>query len=282
MRCVGSMTTLPKRLQKIRKNILSILDTDIDFLYLNVPHETIHGEKYIIPDFLQDLDRVKIVRCVDYGPITKILPVLDIEQDPDLCIITFDDDMLVDKKVVKILQRKARKYPDSCVGFSGACAGSFPFIYHWANTNRTDMRVDWLEGVHCVLYRRKFLDKNEMLKFGKQIRHLLDKNDDHWISSYLASKNIPRISIGYNPELYFKETSLKYINPLCKRYINLIWEHISIIRYFFNLGIYKEKQDWTHSMGFIFVVVISLGLIIVKRSLLIYFWVFLLVLSFVW
>lgn len=283
MRCVGSMTTLPKRLCKIRKIILSILNTNIELLYINIPYKTKSGEKYTIPPgFLQDLDRVKIIRCDDYGPITKLLPVLDIEHDPDTCIITFDDDMLVNSKVVKILTRKSRKYPDSCIGFSGACAGKFPFLYHWANTNKTDIHVDWLEGVHCILYRRKFLDKKEILNFCKPIQNLLQKNDDHWISSYLASKKISRISIGYNPSHYFKETSIKYISPLCGRYIKLLWEHLCIMQYFSHKGIYKEQQDWINSIGFVFVFVVSAILLLVKRSYLIYFWIILLCGSFLW
>jgi hypothetical protein len=276
------MTTLPKRLPKIRKIILSILDTGIDLLYLNIPYETKSGEKYIIPDFLQDLNRVKIIRCEDYGPITKLLPVLDIECEPNTCIITFDDDMIVDNKVVKILSRKSKKYPQCCIGFSGACAGRFPFIYQWTNTNRKDTYVDWLEGVHSILYKRKFLDKKEILNFCKPIQHLLFKNDDHWISAYLASKKIPRISMGYNPESYFKETSIKHINPLSGRSIKLYWEHIRIIHHLMKADIYTKQNNWTHSIGFIFVIISSIVLFIIKRAYVTYFWVLLFLGSLVW
>jgi len=281
MRCVGSMTTLPKRLPKIRKIIQSVLKTGLDVLYLNIPYETRKGEKYRIPEFLKDMENVKIIRCEDYGPITKILPVLDVENDPETAIITFDDDMLVHKDVVSILRRKSRKYPQSCVGFSGACAGKFPFVYHWSNSNRVDQRVDWLEGVHCVLYKRKFLDKEEILNFGKPIQDLLIKNDDHWLSGYLGSKKIPRISIGYNPETYFQETSLKGINSLSGRHVKLYWEHIRIMQYLSRRGIYNQQQDWVCSMGFIFVCLVSI-LLAIKPRYLVCFWLVLVVVNLVW
>lgn len=277
------MTTLPKRLPKIRKIVLSILQTGIDVLYVNIPYKTKCGENYIIPEgFLEGLDRVKIIRCDDYGPITKLLPVLDIEYEPDTCIITFDDDMLVDKNVIKILLKKAKKYPDSCIGFSGICAGKFPFIYHWANSNTTDTRVDWLEGVHSILYRRKFLDKTKILNFSKEIHHLLLKNDDHWLSAYLSSKKVPMISIGYDPSYYFRETDIKYINPLCKRYIRLFWEHICIIRYFINKGVYNRQKNSIHSIGFIIIFVTSAILFFINYTYPFYFWIFLVIVFCFW
>ena len=84
-------------------------------------------------------------RCdEDYlKPITKLIPVLKLENDPETIIITFDDDILLDKKVVKILYSKMKQYKNKCVvGFSGVCVGFFPFFFQFVVDNEKDVDVD--------------------------------------------------------------------------------------------------------------------------------------------
>ena len=88
------MTTLPSRLNHLTKTIRSILrqTAPLDVLYIHMPLLTLKGLEYDIPlgflDFTKGFrTNVVINRCKeDFGPITKIAPVLDLEKDPDTYI----------------------------------------------------------------------------------------------------------------------------------------------------------------------------------------------------
>ena len=107
MRIVGSITTIPDRISLIEAVLDSILSQTrpLDCLYLNIPNISKKGKQYRIPEFLK-IKNLVLNRCEDYGPITKLLPVLDIETDPDTYIVTFDDDRIVHRDVVKIITKK--------------------------------------------------------------------------------------------------------------------------------------------------------------------------------
>lgn len=194
------MTTLPKRLPYIKPVIKSILkhNPNIDKLYICLPYGNVN-EKHIPPD----TDKLRVIRCKDYGPITKILGVLKYETDPETLILTLDDDTLIVKNITKILKEKAKKYPNAALSFSGWCYGFFPAKYQIVLNNEEDAKVDWIQGVHGILYRRSFINLKDIQQF--ELNHpLLFKNDDHRIAAYLESKHIERISINENPTKYFK------------------------------------------------------------------------------
>lgn len=211
VRFVVSITTLPDRVPYIKPVIKSILknNPEIDKLYICLPHGDVKKK-----DIPPTTDKVRVIRCKDYGPITKIVGVLDYEKDPDTLILTLDDDVIVTRKIIGVLKRKSKQYPRAALSFSGWCYGSFPFNYQLVITNEKDAYVDWVQGVHGILYKRSFVDKEEMLKFRKNNK-LLFKNDDHKIAGYLESKGINRISINRNPVNYFKNyMPASCVNPI--------------------------------------------------------------------
>jgi len=78
-RFVVSITTLPKRLPYIKPVIDYILKNNkIDKLYICLPFGKV--SKKHVP---KETGILKVIRCKDYGPITKILGVLDYEKDPN-------------------------------------------------------------------------------------------------------------------------------------------------------------------------------------------------------
>lgn len=266
MRIVGSMTTLPGRLQHIEMVIRSIMSQSrqLDAFYLHIPYKTSKGQEYNIPqDFLQEYN-VKINRCDrDYGPITKLVPILDLEEDPDTCIITFDDDMYIKSNAVKLLENGARKYPKSCIGFSGGIAGDFPFYIHFIYGHQTDMKVDWLQGTTMVMFRRWMLDKdilNDTLL--SKIPYLFD-NDDHRIGGYLGMKNIDKIVLAENALELVRITDYSRIQALSARH-QLVYEWWSLTRNMKKLGYYNAISPFYYSMSFmvflgiIYIVLVSL------------------------
>ena len=270
MRLIGTMTTLPNRFDKISKVIMYILrqTVPLDILYINIPQKTRKGEKYIIPyNFLDKFDgfytKVKINRCgLDLGPLTKLVPVLFLENNPKTLIFTFDDDIVVSKNVVKILKKKIKKYSNSCVGLSGLCVGSFPFYFQYAIDNTEDKKVDWIQGVHVVCYRRKFLNPNKLITFGDDspIKNELISNDDHRISAYLASKGIQRISVGENICNHIYEMD-QAAGGLSSNKLNLIKNHIKIAKYYVKKGYYKESYSIFRSIIFFFSLSVLLGIL---------------------
>ena len=209
------MTTIPARLEGLSKTVKSALDhlVHCDAIYLNIPHVSRKGKKYVLPkDFLSDLtpeQQTKVIlnRCQDLGPITKILPALELESDPNTLVISLDDDIMFKKDISQILLEKHRQYPDACVSFSGFCVGVFPFNWQFAISNKRDLECDWIQGVHSIVFPRGLID----LESFKEWKPHMIKHDDHRISSFLSSKGIRRISINKSPIDYM------YDNPDLKQ-----------------------------------------------------------------
>lgn len=262
MRIVGSLTTLPSRLLDTIEPIKHILrqTKPLDLLYLNIPMTTRKGLTYNIPDDFEDnfagyKTKLVINRCkTDYGPITKLAPALELETDPDTYIMTFDDDIIYHKNLVKILASKVKTKPNTCFSVSGACIGGFPFYFEMIQENDEDCLVDLIMGVHSVIYRRSmFTTVDELVTFGDNfadIKKYLVTNDDHRISGYLSSRDIPRIVIGYSTRrLAYMYKSLQS-DSLCGRGFSMFIEHFQIISKFLQEGLYVHHvSNPTHSFS---------------------------------
>lgn len=249
MRIVGSLTTLPGR-KHLYATLKSLLNQTLplDKIYVNVPYKTLKGkiydEEYL--EKLSYLPTVCINRCTeDYGPITKLVPTLYQETDDDTMIITFDDDIHYLPKVVQRLVYYSKRDPNSCYAFSGVCSGFFPFYFQWVINNQDLVLVDWIQGVHGVVYRRKFFDIQELLEFRYATPHPNDFlwNDDHAISTYLASKGIDRFSIGGSRQNMREFTSNNSTDALSSRRIPWYLEHIRIIKYSREIGLYGQHYN---------------------------------------
>lgn len=270
VRFVISITTLPDRVPYIKPVIKSILkhNPEIDKLYICLPYGDVNKK-----DIPEDTDKVRVIRCKDYGPITKIVGVLPYETDPDTLILTLDDDVIVTRKIVGVLKHKSKEHQNAALSFSGWCYGSFPFNYQLVINNEKDAHVDWAQGVHGILYKRSFVDKEEILKFGKGNK-LLFKNDDHKIAGYLESKGIGRISINRNPVNYFQNyTPASCVNPISGGSITKsmkFWRDVKTISEDFRkCGYYYHCYSYTESTIFIVGSFVLLGfLIIIAGSLL--------------
>lgn len=272
MRIVGSMTTLPGRILTVGGSIKYILrqSSRLDVFYLNIPLQTIKNKLYNIPDnFMQQFEGystpVVLNRCaLDYGPITKLAPTLELEQDPNTYILTFDDDIIPHRHLVRKMKEKILQYPDTCLGFSGVCLGSFPFCFQFVIDNKKDWYVDWIQGVHVVAYKRSFFTTmNELIMFGNatSIAKTLIFNDDHRISSYLAYKGIPRMSIGCNIQDYLFKYGEGQLDALSARHSDLMVEHYKIIKYFGKLGLYHLSYTYQRSLPFLIAIVLGVGII---------------------
>ncbi len=216
---IGSLTTIPSRINNIEPTVRSLLEQSrpLDKIYINIPLKSKKGKKYIIPSFLSKLESDKFVinRCEeDYGAITKLLPTLDHENRKNTYIITFDDDWVMDKDVIKIFSYKIKQYPNCALSFSGYCAGTFPHYMQRFVDNEHDQETDWIQGCHGICYPRHLINKKDILQLIDELPGFMKRHDDHIVATYLSKNNVKRIVIKGNVFAYFKPQEHCMVNAI--------------------------------------------------------------------
>lgn len=207
---VASLTTSPSRLNLLEPVIIALLTQDYKpwQIEINLPEKYKNKEEYKIPDFLLPREdgtfkypNVKIFRQdKDIGPATKIIPtILRYKNDPDVYIISFDDDHKYPPKMISTLLKGLKVYGDKNiytigginmhVGAKMTLEGYNPYFTG---------RVDVLEGVFGVLYNPRLFEEDLMPYFEKIIKcKECLTSDDITISNYLAMKNIKIIRLHF-------------------------------------------------------------------------------------
>lgn len=158
----------------------------VDKIYINFPSHSIRENTgYVIPAELEPYANF----CeTDYGPITKLIPVLEKEPDNDTLIVCIDDDKIYDKNLIAYLYAFA-SYTNfqACVCNAGwnyiNLFGQFalPII---ATLPYSVNEVSILQCFKGVMYRRSFFEPDF------QPSENCFSTDDIAISRYLQSKNI--------------------------------------------------------------------------------------------
>lgn len=257
MRVIATLTTLPGREPKLFQTLKALNEQDykLDKIYLTIPKISKRlGISY--PEFSREIQELcTIVECdQDYGPLTKIVGGLLMEENPETIIITFDDDVKYSTKMVSSLLKYYNKLGSNvAIGSSGTLIKYSNIFYSTtsnANNNFTifnlsfddTRKVDILCGFSSILYTRKFFPVKEELhdKFLKF--PLLDENlyynDDVYISGYISSKNITRYICKDIPE------SDHYNNIDVNKTVNQQAISYDKIKFFdrFNKSILKAKE----------------------------------------
>ena len=205
-----SLSTTPTRLHEIRDGwgVKPVLERLLNMSYqnyeihFNIPfinHKT--NEEYVLPNWLIELSyvspKLKIFRCHDFGSITKIVPTLKRVEDPNVIIITVDDDLIYIDGFIEYHLKKMKQYPNTALGFAGLTA--INGTCHHCTTMNVDTRVKILEGYKTVSYLRSFFEKDFFTDFvGKSW------SDDVIISAYLGKQNIQKIVMYYEGDDDFR------------------------------------------------------------------------------
>jgi phosphorylcholine metabolism protein LicD len=210
-RIVVSMSSMPSRLAHAFPTINSLLLQSVppDVIYLNLPmHSLREGRSYDVPTALNQDSRVIINRCaIDSGPITKLIPTLHEETDPDTLIITVDDDTVYHPHMIRALISYHGLHPRSALGFRGWKVPKSGLYRDsrtiYARDTKVPLSVDILTGVSGVMYERwhfeaDFLDREALPPESFFV-------DDICISGYLAQRRVPRLIIPF-----------KLREPLCR------------------------------------------------------------------
>lgn len=145
-----------------------------------------------LPPWIQKFPTLKIVRCEDDGPSTKVTPALDDKSvGPHDRLLIFDDDVEYHKEAVQVLVEAAGGDDHVAVGFMGHTFVHLPFMYgnraaqgkhkqpRWFN------RVRVLMGTGMMLFPRRALPshrKEWLVKLHQDARYFL--NDDHVLCQF--------------------------------------------------------------------------------------------------
>ena len=113
-RVVVSMTTTTSRIENAARTIerLRRQSRQPDSVYLNVPlYCKRERRQYELPAELIALPNLIIQRSDDWGPATKLIPTLEVENNPDTIIITLDDDVHYKTTLIETLVEHALRWP---------------------------------------------------------------------------------------------------------------------------------------------------------------------------
>jgi hypothetical protein len=134
--------------------------------------------------------------CDDFGPATKLLPVLRIE--PSALIVAVDDDVIYPRDFLETLLLSHRSMPKAALGFRGwrmepniePC--DFDHVFATAVSMPTD--VDVLLGTWGYLIPPSAFDDSvfDFERFPPEVRWV----DDVWFSGHLARRGIRRCVVS--------------------------------------------------------------------------------------
>ncbi len=225
---VVSLTTIPDRINKMKEVILSIINQSVTIskFYIIIPEDI--DNIYIIPPSLYELiPKVEIIRSKnDFGPITKLLPIIDlIDISKDIWLLTIDDDIIYDNKHIYNLINEVKNHnnnKDKVYGFIGLTIeninNNYKNKYNFSSTNCED-EVSILEGYGSIIYHRSVF-KNDFKIYIKSLLKIIEckYSDDILISNYLAINGIKRIQLytnKYNKNINIEiRKQLNYTNDL--------------------------------------------------------------------
>jgi hypothetical protein len=246
---VVSMTTIPSRAHAVKGMIDKLSEQTVlpDRIYLCLPYwSKKEGREYPVPDGLSD--RVTILRCEDYGPITKILPTLFVEKHPETMIITLDDDTHYPTNRLEQLVTWARSDPNAAWGGDGRVIGDRWSFWQFARPrNDRPARASILQGISGCLYRRKFFsdDPSDLITIeplpGEDRYELVRSahvNDDIQISGYLAMRNIPRMV--HPGAIREDDAILSRTNPIFDSPITNLLRMVPVISHYQAQGVFNE------------------------------------------
>ncbi|TPK32931.1 hypothetical protein FJ492_27335 [Mesorhizobium sp. B2-5-4] len=192
MRIIASMTTIPSRIDRIGPALESVFGQTIpvEHIELNVPYVCVRtNEPYTLPTWLTEMERVKIFRTDDYGPITKIAPTLLRHQhDQETYLWSVDDDFAYPANQLAMLYRGHRASEHRILARHGGdfnTDGSITFRFG-------ETQVSMFEGFGTVLYPPACIG-DDFLEYLQASSKDVDcrQSDDVVLSLYFTSRQVP-------------------------------------------------------------------------------------------
>jgi len=244
-RLIVSFTCLPSRVQNIPIVLKSISEQTLppDIIVLHVPDTCIRLNQSYDVSLIKSMirksplrDKIILNRCDDYGPITKLYPLMRMRRiKVDDMIIVIDDDHFYNphlfSKLVFNFRHHAQK---SCVCVSGL---RYPTEL---NANymciRNGYKAELMEAAFGYICHRSFFGPD----FKKWVLHSLNKtseiHDQHWdnafvsddyvVSRYLDTRNISKVVIIKNPFVHKDTCFVSHPDCTCEDSLSSIGHNL--------------------------------------------------------
>jgi|APGre2960657404_1045060.scaffolds.fasta_scaffold28513_2 hypothetical protein len=205
---IVTLTTIPERLESenpmgLQSVIFSLLNQTYKNykIHFNIPHiNKKNNREYIIPTWLDDISKksvLKIFRTEDYGSITKIYPTIKRIDDPEQIIITVDDDLVYESRLIEEHVRLREINDDkTAIGFAGLNNIGEKFKDardRFVISVNENVRVGILEHYKSVSYIRKMFESDFDENYIMQ-----GWADDELVSAYMGMKEIKKI-VAHTP-----------------------------------------------------------------------------------
>jgi hypothetical protein len=231
---VVTLTTIPSRIDLLDMTLKSLLDQSLApaEIRLNVPHHSRREDcAYEIPSWLEKLETVKIVRCDDSGPATKLFPTLPCVE-ADAPVVVVDDDRIYPPRFLETLAAAADADPDSAFGLSGWVVPE-DFIDRpttirsnlylqppapvRARRLRKPFEIDILQGFSGYLVRPRFFPELQAMLAHEGAPREAFFVDDVWISGFCRARKfvVPAKRAGFQQwsrREHYRASSLGLVN----------------------------------------------------------------------
>ena len=204
MRLIVTFTTIPSRINTLKKTIKSLLNQTqkIDMIYLNISnfYSRFNTKIEKIPDYLlnfeKDNSNFKLNFCKDYGSATKLLGICDIEKSDDTCIIVVDDDGIYNKNMASEYLKFFKNYNNKSI----ICCSGIYFPEKIKKIGFNDYiiikdhgkLVDIAEGTCGYILQRKMIKKDIFTFFINKNFHnsMIYRCDDYVFARYFNLHNV--------------------------------------------------------------------------------------------
>lgn len=209
------MTVIPTREVAIVKAIMSIKNGNIkpDAIYVNIPKEYVRIKEKLAPWLKPVLGAIGATvlelehdRCC----FNKILPILEVEKDPETLVVTIDDDIIYSPLFIAGLLEAHNKF-GGVVGYSGllypekaAAHGLKPLEYnvcigHGASTEIIQ------QGFGTMTWLSSFYDFPNVPPLEKGGDATLYLSDDYVISRFYDFKKLKKTVVCWDQIGRFKD-----------------------------------------------------------------------------
>lgn len=200
---VISFTTMPDRINKMKRTICSILKQSVrvDEIRINIPYKTSKGKTYIIPKWLKKLNNIHIYRVdKDWGPATKSLPTIK-DESLNTRIIVVDDDVVYSYNTVKYLiylfEKKNGRMAITNYGDNYNENASMKGILNYIKGSK---RVRVIRGHSGYVITPKMFSK-QVFDYSNAPEESFYV-DDNWLSGWLRYNNVPILMMGLSYKCY--------------------------------------------------------------------------------
>lgn len=193
---IASLTTTPERIHKLYKTLKSIArqSTPPTRIVVNIPYifeKT--GEVYSIPRFFEEFPTIYVNWVKkDYGPVTKLLPVLSLIEGDAYIWLVDDDQEYLRGEISYMVERAESNKIDTVYSLAGLnMINGTPIFSHSKGP------IDIFEAYSGVLLKKSMFSDDFYDYIDKCISNPSCKiSDDMFVSMYLQSKGYPIEKIG--------------------------------------------------------------------------------------